>query len=274
MFDITQKLGNCTIHHGKANNRIYLMEYDTKDQNIIIDRLESLANKNEYGKIVLKIPEHVRKIFLDRGYHAEGKIQRYYQGKGNCIFLSKFLSPERGNADNESLLKKNIEIALTKIQNPLASLHSDFTIRKMDSRNASAMASLYKRVFRTYPFPIFNPNYIIKTMKTNVVYFGIYFGKELVALSSSEMNINYENAEMTDFAINPEYRGNQLAKHLLLAMESEMKNRGIKTLYTIARSESLPMNCTFAGLGYIFGGTLINNTQISGKIESMNIWYK
>jgi hypothetical protein len=34
------------------------------------------------------------------------------------------------------------------------------------------------------------------------------------------------------------------------------------------------MNITFAKCGYIFGGTLINNTQISGSIESMNLWHK
>jgi hypothetical protein len=34
------------------------------------------------------------------------------------------------------------------------------------------------------------------------------------------------------------------------------------------------MNVTFARCGYRFAGTLINNTQISGRIESMNVWYK
>jgi hypothetical protein len=48
----------------------------------------------------------------------------------------------------------------------------------------------------------------------------------------------------------------------------------MKTLYTIARSHSAGMNITFAKKGYLFGGTLINNTDISGKIESMNVWYK
>ncbi len=28
----------------------------------------------------------------------------------------------------------------------------------------------------------------------------------------------------------------------------------------------------FAKCGYIFGGTLINNTQISESIENMNLW--
>ena len=53
-----------------------------------------------------------------------------------------------------------------------------------------------------------------------------------------------------------------------------MKRQGMHTAYTIARSLSAGMNITFAKLGYVFAGTLTNNTNISGKIESMNVWYK
>jgi hypothetical protein len=34
------------------------------------------------------------------------------------------------------------------------------------------------------------------------------------------------------------------------------------------------MNITFAKNGYEYAGTLKNNTNISGNIESMNVWYK
>ncbi|MEZ4485255.1 MAG: hypothetical protein R2864_11955 [Syntrophotaleaceae bacterium] len=34
------------------------------------------------------------------------------------------------------------------------------------------------------------------------------------------------------------------------------------------------MNITFAKHGYSYGGTLTNNTQISGDLESMVVWYK
>ncbi|RBP65350.1 beta-lysine acetyltransferase [Alkalibaculum bacchi] len=274
MFDIIEKLGNCTIHHGKSNNRIYLMDYNSKDENIIIDRIEDLAEKEEYSKIVLKIPENAIQQFLERAYHIEGQIPRYFMGKENCIFLSKFLLPERGKSDKEHIYKKNIDIARTKLQVLPESLHSNFTLQKMDEKRAPEMVALYKKVFLSYPFPIFDTHYIIDTMKDNIAYFGIYYNKELIALSSSEISYKYKNAEMTDFAINPEYRGKGLAKHLLNTMEKEMKNQGIQTVYSIARSLSLPMNCTFSSVGYKYGGTLLNNTQISGQIESMNIWYK
>jgi putative beta-lysine N-acetyltransferase len=82
------------------------------------------------------------------------------------------------------------------------------------------------------------------------------------------------NAEMTDFATLPDFRGKKLSVILLAHMEDQMRINRIKTLYTIARLKSMPMNLTFLRMGYRYGGTLINNTNISGEIESMNVLYK
>jgi putative beta-lysine N-acetyltransferase len=79
---------------------------------------------------------------------------------------------------------------------------------------------------------------------------------------------------MTDFATHPDWLGHGLAVQLLDVMEDHMTERGICTAYTIARAISPGMNITFAKLGYQFGGCLVNNTNISGRIESMNIWHK
>jgi hypothetical protein len=34
------------------------------------------------------------------------------------------------------------------------------------------------------------------------------------------------------------------------------------------------MNITFTRASYRFSGMLVNNTNISGGIESMNVWYR
>ena len=59
-----------------------------------------------------------------------------------------------------------------------------------------------------------------------------------------------------------------------VGFKEEAKRRGLKTAYTIARAVSAGMNRTFAKSGYTFAGTLVNNTHISGHIQSMNIWWK
>ena len=96
----------------------------------------------------------------------------------------------------------------------------------------------------------------------------------MIALASSAMDTALKNVEMTDFATLPEYRGKGFSQYLLKQMEDEMAKRDIKTAYTIARAISPSINITFAKMGYTYGGTLRNNTNICGRLESMNVWYK
>ena len=133
---------------------------------------------------------------------------------------------------------------------------------------------MYKKIFDTYPFPIYDPKYILKTIQGNVIYFSIWKKDTIIALASSEMDITSKNVEMTDFATLPAYRGKGLSQCLLKQMENEMSKRQIKTAYTIARALSVGINMAFAKMGYTYGGTLKNNTNICGRLESMNVWYK
>ena len=143
-----------------------------------------------------------------------------------------------------------------------------------EKSDACEIANVYKKVFETYPFPIHDPRYIEKTMDENLIYFCIWNGTNIVALASSEMDIESQNVEMTDFATLPEYQGNSFSLYLLQKMEHEMQKKNMKTAYTIARAASYGMNIAFTKSGYEYGGTLINNTNISGNFESMNVWYK
>jgi len=134
--------------------------------------------------------------------------------------------------------------------------------------------SIYATVFKSYPFPIFDENYLLETMADNIQYYGVFTTDGLVAVASSETDPEHFNSEMTDFAVLPTYRGHQLALHLLIELERQIRQQNYLLLYTIARSLSYDMNATFAKAGYHYGGTLFNNTQIAGSIESMNIWHK
>jgi len=79
---------------------------------------------------------------------------------------------------------------------------------------------------------------------------------------------------MTDFATLPSHRGRGIATHLLGVMDTHAREAGVRVAYTIARACSFGMNITFGRRGYRYAGTLVNNTQIAGSIESMNVWYK
>ncbi|SHE81135.1 putative beta-lysine N-acetyltransferase [Alkalibacter saccharofermentans] len=274
MGDKVEFLGHSLIQHGKDNDRIYLMKYDYRDETKIIDSLKDLADKYSYSKIFAKVPLNKESIFLTAGYTREAKIPNYKSGEEDYVFLGKYMDHARGLINDSALLDDVLATARSKAKVDPPPLEDGHVIKKLTKEDAPEMAGLYKRVFKTYPFPIHDADYLIKTMEENIHYYGIFQGKKLVALSSSETDPEYKNCEMTDFATLPNYRGKKFALVLLFEMEKSMKALGFKTLYTIARAKSHGMNATFAKAGYAFGGMLINNTNISGDIESMNVWYK
>jgi len=151
---------------------------------------------------------------------------------------------------------------------------SPVRFRILRPTDTEKMAALYGAVFPSYPFPILDPDYLRSCMENHVLYVGAEWDGTLAALAAAEMEPSDRNAEMTDFATLPEFRRQGLARRLLARMEEEVRNFGIRTAYTIARAGSPGMNLAFARSGYAFAGTLVNNTHIAGRIESMNVWYK
>jgi beta-lysine N6-acetyltransferase len=274
MHDVIEVIGKGSIiQHGELNDRIYLMKLDERDADDILNNLSTLANKNKYSKLFCKVTKNLAPIFFADGYILEAYIPKFYNDKDDLFFVSKFLNPDRllNIEKNQLSVLKELLSNKPKIKKKHT---SDFLIRRLNDLDIEQISTIYSKVFESYPFPINDSEYILKTMNSNVLYFGAEKDRVLVALASSEMDLKGGNAEMTDFATLPAYAGNSVAIMLLNAMEVEMKNQGIKTLYTIARLNSTPMNKTFLRCGYVYSGTLIKNTNISGKIESMNVYHK
>jgi len=275
MIDTIETFGNSTLQHGKHSDRVYLMNLATEDIPRIVPYIDTLVDTEGYTKIFAKVPSSVAPPFLDIGYKAEAKIPRFFNGEEDVFFMGKYLCPERKKEKRAELVRKLVETARAKGgKTPRTDLDSSLVCRRADPRDAGQMSELYREVFATYPFPIHDPAYLIRTMETHVLYYGIWDGPTLLALASAEMDREEANAEMTDFATRPDCRGKGLANALLATLEEAAGAEGIKTAYTIARSYSAGMNVTFAKNGYRFSGTLTNNTNISGGLESMNVWHK
>ncbi len=277
MTDRIETLGSSLVQHGRHNDRIYLMSLAQTDLPELLPRLDELGRDEGYSKIFAKIPAAVASPFLAEGYEQEAAIPGFYRGSEEAVFLGKYLADERRTETQPDLVESVIATALEKGGEavPEPPLPGDVVCRVAAPADTAEMAELYREVFPTYPFPIHDSGYLEQTMADNVVYFGVWHEQgELLALSSAEMDLAGHNVEMTDFATLPERRGQGLATRLLAGMESVMAERGMRMAYTIARAYSYGMNITFAKLGYAFGGTLTRNTQISGDLESMNVWYK
>jgi len=263
------------IQHGYHNDRIYLMRLSSLPTKTLPHELIDWAKLTGYSKIFVKVPESAAEDFFNAGFIKEAVIPAFYLGSEKAIFLGYYLTKERQKEADVEKIDNILSIALGKSSVCEAScLDNRFTIRKCLETDVSTMAKIYKTIFPSYPFPIYDPDYLLKTMKSHVEYFGIETNDKLVAISSAEIDDRGANAEMTDFATLPDWRGNSFACHLLAQMEEEIRKKNIKTAYTIARSMSLGMNISFSKSEYKYSGRLKNNTNISGRIESMNVWYK
>jgi len=273
--DKIERTGDALIQHGHLNRRVYIMKVGDADPCRLIEMTERLAVTNGYTKVFAKVPETRSSEFLRAGYAAEASIPGFFRGREKALFLCKYFLDSRRIEKQEKELDRIEALAKRQISMKRTAWgDSRFLLRPCTPHDASCMSDLYGRVFPSYPFPIDRPDYILKTMKSHSDYFGVECGRKLIALASAEMDREQENVEMTDFATLPEWEGNGLGQHLLSVMETVMTGKGIKTAYTIARAASAGINIIFSKQGYRFGGRLINNTNISGCIESMNVWYK
>ena len=275
MNDIITNIGNSILQHGKYNDRIYLMKLSKDEIPAIIERLDRLALAEKYSKIIAKVPGFAKDEFIENDFIVEASIPGFYKCSEDVYFMGKYFIDSRKLSNKSEEIKKILKAAILKAsEEKTVELIHGFNYRLCDHSDVSQIAEVYKTVFETYPFPIHDPQYIMKTMDENFVYFSVWKNNEIVAVSSSEMDIDSQNVEMTDFATLPEYRGNGFALYLLQQMENEMRTRNMKTAYTIARAVSYGMNIIFAKMRYKHSGTLLNNTNISGNFESMNVWYK
>lgn len=272
--DVMEQIGNGSlIQHGKHNDRIYLMKMHRKDAETLPRILTELAQTEQYTKIFCKIPKWAAPLFYSYGFILEASIPQFYNNEEDVFFVSKFLNSDRLlNIEKEKLNDLGQLLYIKRNGKPSATSH--YTIRPLSIKDAGMIANIYDTTFATYPFPIQDADFLIDAMQDDTFYFGAEFNGKIVAVASAEVDRKGGNAEMTDFATLKAHQGNRLASLILQSMEWEMKKQGITSLYTIARLNSIPMNKTFLRANYQYAGTLMKNTNIAGKIESMNILYK
>jgi beta-lysine N6-acetyltransferase len=267
--------GDSVIQHGHFNNRVYVMKLAPADIPDIIRYADALAHKEGYTKIFVKIPESSVEIFANDGYITEATVPFFFHGREPAVFMAKYLDPKRKDLHDATLSATVLSETFCHAgeRTPL-DLPDGFSLLHAHAGDAPAIAELFSTIFKTYPFPITDPDYVRETMQGSVRYYVIRKSHILSAVASCEIDAENVNAEVTDFATGPLFRGRGFASLLLHAMETDLKKEGIRLTYTICRAAFRPINTVFAGAGYQFGGTLPNNTNICGSVESMNVWYK
>jgi putative beta-lysine N-acetyltransferase len=269
----------------QLNQRVRVLDYTGPDLKALADTLVALAEEHGLSKVFIKAREPDAAALETAGFTCEGTIQGYYNG-ADCRVESRFLTEERGISSASEAERAAIEqLAISPVPDRRYDLPPGYTSAVATAVDAPELAHIYKRVFESYPFPIFDPAYLRGVMATHVIFRLVRNERgELVAAASAETAPALSNAEMTDFATLPSERGKHLACYLLQELERDLPKigaeapipgpGGIVNLYTLARSSITGMNRVFHHLGYRFTGRLVKNCHIGGQFEDMLCWCK
>ena len=198
-----------------------------------------------------------------------------FRGRTDGLFVARYFSVERETAPRhpaKALSRPASDRSGRKSPGALRTADRPVTACRLD--DAAAISAVYRQVFESYPFPIQDPGYLKRVMNEDVRYYCVRADGDLAALAAAEIDREGESAEMTDFATLPQWRRTGMAGLLLRHMENETRQLNLRTAYTIARAASPGINRLFQSNGYTYAGQLVNNTQIAGRIQSMNVWHK
>ncbi len=247
---------------------------DKPETSRFINELKELGEKNSCNKIMLYIKDSEKKRINEKSFDKEGLIKGFFNGETAYIY-TLFLN---SNKKNSTLLKeeeKIFDIAKDyKKHEGEAFVSKEYYTRLASKADAHKMSSFYEGIFETYPTPINDPEFIQECMDNDVYFTVIEHNGEIVSACSAEIMNEFKAAEIADCGTLVEHQGNNLLSYQFTYLEKFMKAKGIKTLFSYSRSLSIGMNLVNKKQGFTYGGRLKQNSNICGKIENMNVWYK
>lgn len=255
------------------NKRVQVLNYEAESIPLLAQELIRIVKENQFGKIWIKARKSHREAWEGEGFVFEGELQRYFEDGEDSAFMVFYPYADRLERPDFSQEEENLLLAQANLGNTDQefSLPEGYTSRLFTEADAPALARLYGEIFPTYPYPTNDPNYLIETFRSHILYRLVFDETgQLVAAASAETDPENRNAEMTDFATLPSQRGKGLAQYLLQELEKDaVKHYNIRTFYTIARIASIGVMRTFFKSNYRYKGTMINNCSISGQFETM-----
>lgn len=257
------------------NRRIKIYQLPHKNNlEATFNALQQLGKEKQCDKLIFYVnPEEMHPL-LEKWCTHEGTIKGFFQGEDAHIY-SLFLDQHR----NEPIDWKKEQNVLSKVKSDQKildhiSLPQGYTMRRPSEKDTPRMAALYQAVFKTYPTPMNDPHFIIAMMHENVYFTIVEFDRQIVSACSADLFPAYNCAEMADCATTPEQRKQGLLSHQFMYLIKLMRQKNVQTLFSYSRSVSFGMNLINIRTGFTYGGVLRQNSNISGRLECMNIWYK
>lgn len=258
------------IDHFNSRIKIIELEGDKKEGT---HDLELLAGKIKAGKIIVYAKKEDVGHYNKCGFAEEGKISGFFLGMAaHCLVAY----PEPGRAVPQD--RKGADRIVREIMQAAGKKNYDysaFSIRQAAQEDCSDLAELYKTVFHgLYPTPISDPSYLRHSIREHNVFWLVFDKRKLCGAASLDVDLENLNAEVTDCAVLPEYRGKGLLAGLIEQVEATAKGLGLGCLYSLSRALFPGINAVLAASGYGYGGRLINNCRMYDSFEDMNIWVK
>ncbi len=260
------------------NQRIKIQSYEGPNFHALIMQIRWIAEANGFDKIICMATHDDWLEFLKHGYVLEAVIKYYFRGEIDAFAMSKFRSQERLTShslmEEVLLIEKIMQDAPEQRGAPVRPLPADLTVRMATQEDVHELISLYQSIFETYPSPLVHSSYLETVFLKETLFAVCIQNGKIVSAASAELQPHNQTAELTDCATKPEARGKGIMSHLLSLLEGELIKRAYTSSYTMARARSYGMNNVFFRLNYEFMGRMVNNCDIYGDYEDMNIWVK
>ncbi|KHF39967.1 putative beta-lysine N-acetyltransferase [Halalkalibacter okhensis] len=257
----------------RFNKRVRVDDY-RGNIDAIIAEVNQMFKESEFTKVIFHAkPEHWKQL-LAYGFELEAIFKGYNNGTDQYTMAFYHTNDRRTSEDwikenniLTDIYRKDREIKTKEIPN-------HYSFRRAMEHDAEKLALLYRTVFKVYPTPMHEPEYVKKVMKAGAIFYLVECKGKIVSAASADVNYTYNNAELTDCATLAEHRKFGLMKQLLIELEGELRKEQIFCAFSIARSLSFGMNLAFHQLNYEYTGRLRKNCYIYDKIEDMNVWVK
>lgn len=256
------------------NRRIRVLNYEGSNLESLVLRIRWIAEANQFDKIIFMASSQDWQFFLSHGYVLEAVI-KYCRNGRNAYAMSKFRSQERLTSQNlmeEILLIENLMSKKLETKTNVLGLGHECRLATLE--DIPQLVELYATIFESYPSPLTHADYLKTVFDKKSIFCVVTYEGKVVAAASGEMNHSYRAAELTDCATLKSFRGLGLMTVILTKIEQELIKKGFVCGFTMARARSFGMNNVFYQMGYEFMGRLVNNCDIYGAYEDMNIWVR
>lgn len=266
------KIDKSKIYIDYVNNRVKIVNFH-KISVQTIKRIIRFASKQHLSKVICNCDISSFQNFCNAGFILEGKIDSYFKGE-DALRMSYFIIGNRKICKNDNM-ENLFLIKSLNVKNSFE-FNNNFKYQIRDARESDIdeLIDLFSNAFFAYPASIYDRDYLIQNMNKKVLCKVATFNGKIISAASAYLDYENLNAEIADCATYPHYRDKGILSNIVYFLESDIKKKGFISLYSLSRSINPGMNIVLSKHGYNFRGKLVNDCNICGDFESMNIWAK